>query len=89
MDLVQMPLASPPCRSQSFQGDVSGWGRKNDPGFYHKGDSASSDYTLSSGLSPRDDDQQRKEFDLKEAKSVSRGGLLGCRAFANIFQTRI
>lgn len=55
-------------------GDVSEWGRKKVPHFYNSRDDAS-DYTLSSGLSPRDgDDRDRKPFDLDQAKSVS-GGL--------------
>lgn len=49
-----------------YHGDVSGWGRKRvDP----RGHSESSEYTLSSGLSPRGSEaEERAEFDPEEAK---------------------
>lgn len=49
------------------------------PDFYTRGHgSASSDYTLSSGLSPRDlDGKTHREFDLVEAQNVSAPGLVG------------
>ena len=65
------------CRSSDhsrakYEGDVSAWGRKTIPGFYDKrraGDSES-DFTMSSGLSPRDGEAHRP-FDVEEAKNVS------------------
>lgn len=56
-----------------YEGDISSWGRKKDPGFYNsrRGDGRSeSDYTMSSGLSPRDS-VIHKPFDVQEAKNVS------------------
>eukprot|EP00798_Chlamydomonas_sp_ICE-L_P008206 gene8206-1468_t len=59
-------------RGEEYEGDVSTWGRKRVEGFYDRSDcpTESSDYTLSSGLSPRSATAFNRPFDLKGAKKT-------------------
>eukprot|EP00955_Chlamydomonas_euryale_P098454 365146-Chlamydomonas_euryale.AAC.1 len=60
-----LPLPNEP----QYQGDVSTWGRKHYPSYYRQ-DGSESQYTMSSGLSPRDDDAERRPMDVDQAKSA-------------------
>lgn len=53
-----------------YGGDISTWGHKKVSGFYSKNPTSESDYTMSSGLSPRDTRPRPREFNVEAAKKV-------------------
>ena len=59
----------PTCRPTAFKGDVSEWGRKVVKDFYTRPNDMSSEFTMSSGLSPRGDAEHDRPFDVGKAKA--------------------
>lgn len=59
---------------------MSTWGKRVVPGFYDNDRGSESNYTMSSGLSPRETKPREREFDLDAAKRVRalRGCVRGC-----------
>ena len=60
-----------------YTGDVSSWGNRRVSDFYDDKTNSESNFTMSSGLSPRDTKPREREFDIEAAKKV-RGCNLGC-----------
>ncbi|KAF5842333.1 hypothetical protein DUNSADRAFT_7647 [Dunaliella salina] len=57
-------------RRDKYTGDVSAWGRRRVPNFYNNKSVSESNFTMSSGLSPRDTKPREREFDIDQAKKV-------------------
>eukprot|EP00983_Pelagomonas_calceolata_P107674 1159373-Pelagomonas_calceolata.AAC.9 len=53
-----------------YTGDVSAWGRRRVSDFYDNKSVSESNFTMSSGLSPRDTRPREREFDIEAAKKA-------------------
>jgi len=54
-----------------YKGDISAWGNRRVSDFYDdKTNPSESNYTMSSGLSPRDTKPRERDFDIEAAKKV-------------------